>query len=103
MDAVREPLLGAALVAVGLALLGALTTGQASGTAEAPGWFSALRAFVVGTSGVAFIMMIYGMLTALVIGVFTRLWEMFTRSGARKNRKGKRASLRADDGSRMAA
>lgn len=83
MERVKEAILGAALLAVTLALLSSVSVGRGA-IRTTPGWIMATSSFIVRSSGVAFIMMVYGMLTALVVGLAVRIYELLTRSSARK-------------------
>lgn len=84
MNRVKEAILGAGLLAVVLALLSSIAVRRAEGMAATPAWFVALRSFVVSCSGVAFIMMVYGLLTSLVVGVAVRMYELITGSRSRR-------------------
>lgn len=101
MSRVREAVLGAALVAVTLALFSSIAVRRAGVVAGTPGWFAAIRTFVVSSSGVAFIMMVYGMLTALIVGFTVRIYELVTRTSP--GRPAKTTSLTEDDEVRRAA
>jgi len=80
MQRLKEAMLGAGLVAVALALLSSLTVRDRPPEAPAsPAWFLGLRAALVNASAAAFVMMVYGMLTALAVGIFVRLYELVFR------------------------
>jgi len=81
MERVKEAILGAALLTVALALLSSVSIGRGPVRVQ-PAWISAVRTFVISTSGVAFIMMVYGMLGALVVGIAVRIFELISHSAA---------------------
>jgi hypothetical protein len=82
-ERMREALLGTGLVCIVLALLSSIAVRRAQVVATSPAWFVAARDYVVGTAGIAFFMMVYGMLTALVVVVAVRVYEIVTGAGAR--------------------
>jgi len=88
----REALAGVGLLVVGLALVCGLVArpagvGAVAASASPPGraelWVSAARGFMVDCAGVAFALMLFGMLEALAVGVVTRVYEMFSGKPAR--------------------
>ncbi|MFW6189940.1 MAG: hypothetical protein ACOC7T_05855 [Planctomycetota bacterium] len=82
----REAVLGAGLLAVGLALFCSLSLRGFRG-GDPLAWPAEVREFVVRYSAVAFVMMVYGMLTALVVGMIVRVYEMAgSGSGSGKTR-----------------
>jgi hypothetical protein len=87
MRRVREAILGAGLLAVSLALLSSISVRRAGVVAATPTWFGSVRGFVVNRSGVAFMMMVYGMFAALVVGLVVRLYELTTRTSQRRSAK----------------
>jgi len=101
MDRLKEAVLGSGLLAVTLALLSSIAIRRAGVVAATPGWFNGVRTFVVDSAGVAFIMMVYGLLTALVVGLIVRVYELASRSGTGGH--GRTASLPADRDQRRAA
>lgn len=83
--------MGAALLAVVLALLSSISIQRGpDALPSSPAWLGDARSMIVRLSGVAFIMMVYGMLGALVVGVTVRMYETVMRSGTGK-RKAKAA------------
>lgn len=101
MEGVKEAMLGAALLAVSLALLSSVSVGSGP-IRTSPAWVVTTRTFIVSTSGVAFVMMVYGMLAALVVGMTVRIYELATRTrgGRKQTRKG---TAPAEDEKRLAA
>ena len=100
MERVRQAILGAGLLAIGLALLSTIAVRRAGVIAATPTWLQVTRAFVVRSSAVAFAMMVYGMFTALVVGFTVRIFELL--SGGKKSPKaskgrGRSAALEDDD------
>ncbi len=98
MERAREAALGAALVAVVLALLCSISIGRTVFGGRRIGWALALRNLVVHYSAVAFVMMIYGMTSAVLVGVVVRAYELFAGSpdsSKRKRRKQASSSGRA--------
>lgn len=96
MERVREAIMGAALVAVMLALLSSISIQRGpDALPSSPAWLTGVRSMIVRFSGVAFIMMVYGMLGALVVGIIVRLYEIVTRSSAAKTRAKAPAQPRA--------
>jgi len=89
MERVKEALLGAGLVAVVLALFSGIAVRKAGVIAASPGWFTTARTFIVDCSGIAFLMMVYGMLTALAVGGTVRLYEMMAKGGSKAGARGK--------------
>jgi hypothetical protein len=72
--------LGAVLLAVALALLAAVSARHGpGGVITQPDWFAATRNGLLNTAAVAFVMMVYGMLTALVVGIAVRTYEVLAR------------------------
>ncbi len=84
LERIREALLGAGLVAAALALAGNLAVQQATADlpASAPTWFVTARTAIVSTSVAAFVMMFYGMLAAVVVGMAVRLYELVMGSSS---------------------
>ena len=109
----REGFLGIAFLAGGLAALCALL-GVRSGAAgaavaassPAARWGLAARSFVMGTAGMAFIMMLCGLMAGVVGGVLVRLFELAGKgsrgAGASGSKKASKSSETADK-KRMAA
>ena len=56
----------------------------ADGVPPTSGWFVAAQTFIVSASGVAFVMMVCGMLAALVVGFSIRIYEILTGTGSGK-------------------
>ncbi len=104
LDRVREAVVGAALLAVGLAVFCALSTrrGFLGGSSPAA-WALALRGAVVSASAAAFVMMVYGVVTALLFGMGVRLYEMITRTGSGSRSSGKPATMLSEKKPRRAA
>ncbi len=102
MERVKEAILGAALVAVALALFSSISVRRAGVVAATPGWFAGIRDFVISASGVAFILMVYAMITALFVGLAVRIYEVASRSGS-GSRKGRTAKLPPDREGKRAA
>jgi len=98
----KEASLGAGLEAVVLALLSSLTVRDVQAEVPAsPAWFLSARNVVVGASAAAFVMMVYGMLAALVVGTAVRLYEMVFK--AEKGPRGKTAKVSAEERRKEAA
>lgn len=97
---VKEAILGAGLVAVVLALLSSIAVRKAGILAGSPVWFTSTRTFIIESSGVAFLMMVYGMLAALVVGFTMRAYKLLFKSGGKgaAGRKGKGRTARLDEG-----
>jgi hypothetical protein len=89
MERVKEALLGGALLAVVMALLSSIALRKAGVVAASPGWFTTARAFIVDCSGIAFLMMVYGMLAALAVGGTVRIYEMMAKGGSKAGARGK--------------
>jgi len=103
LDRVREAVVGAALLAVGLAVFCALSARRGFFGGSSPaGWALALRGMVVSASAAAFVMMVYGVVTALIFGLGVRLYEMISRTGGSRSGK-KPATMLSDTKSRRAA
>ncbi len=100
MEGVKEAVLGAALLAVSLALLSSVSVGSGP-IRTSPAWVVTARTFIVSTSGVAFVMMVYGMLAALVVGMTVRIYELGTRTGGHK--KTKKRARPVEEEKRLAA
>ena len=99
MQRVKEALLGAGLLAVVLALLSSIAIRRAGVAASTPDWFTTTRTFVVDCSGIAFLMMVYGMLAALAVGGLMKLYEVVSKGGSKSGArgKGKSKASRADE------
>jgi hypothetical protein len=100
MERVRQAILGAALLALALALLSTIAVRRVGVLAATPAWLQATQAFVVRSSAVAFGMMVYGMFAALIVGFSVRIYELL--SGSKKSPKapksrGRTASLEDED------
>jgi hypothetical protein len=89
VEKLRESLLGAALLTVALALLSSVSLRRGPGPGSTYEWVGAVRGFIMRTSGIAFMMMAYGMLTSLVVGVTVRLYDL--AAGAGRGKAGKKA------------
>jgi len=88
LERFKEAVLGAALLAVGLAVLCSISVRRGLlGGPNPMAWALGLRRAVVSASAAAFVMMVYGMLTALVVGMGVRVYEMAMRSGTRSSKK----------------
>ena len=95
-ERIREALLGTGLICIVLALLSSIAVRRAAVVAASPGWFVTAKDFIVSTAGVSFFMMVYGMLTAVVVGVIVRLYEVVAGSGARPKHRAKPAAVEED-------
>lgn len=102
-ERVRQAMLGAGLLAVVLALLSSIAVRRAGVIAATPVWFTAARVFIVRSSAVAFVMMVYGLLASLVAGFCVRVYELLWRSGGKGRGKAGRAAALDDDQLRRAA
>ncbi len=104
LDRVREAVVGAALLAVGLAVFCALSARRGFFGGSSPAaWALALRGSVVNASAAAFVMMVYGVITALLFGLCVRLYEMIARTGGGSRSAGKTQSLPSEKKGRRAA
>ncbi len=104
LDRVREAVIGAALLAVGLAVFCALSARRGFFGGSSPAaWAVALRGAVVQASAAAFVMMVYGVVTALLFGLGVRLYEMITRTGSNSRSGKKPATMLSEKKSRRAA
>ncbi len=102
MRRVKEAAMGAALVAVCMALMDAVATRQgAVGIEVQPGWFTAVKEMVVRASAAAFVMMVYGLLGAVVVGLVVRIYELFL--GSPRTREESTAKLPEADSKKQAA
>jgi len=82
LERIKEAALGAGLLAVLLALVSTVAVrGGADGLSVAAPWFSSTRGFVVTTSAAAFVMMVYGMLVAIFVGIAVRVYELIVNRG----------------------
>lgn len=95
---IREAILGALLLVVGLAVVCALFgvrsglgTGAPGTLASSPAadWVRSLREFVIRTAGAAFIMMLCGLMVAIAVGVGIRIYELATAAVGGKGKSGK--------------
>ena len=106
MQRIKESLLGAGLLALVLAVLSSITVRKAGFLATTPDWFRTTKTFVVDCSGIAFLMMVYGMLAALAVGFTVRVVEVMSKGGAkggsRQKGKGKAARDEEDEARRAA-
>lgn len=94
---VREPLMGAALVAVALALTAAIAAERtAIGTLSLPAWFQGLNSTVLGYAAVAFVMMVYGTLGALTTAIVVRAWAL-AHKGQGRSESGKVRRIKRSD------
>ncbi|MFO8006291.1 MAG: hypothetical protein R6V05_00990 [Candidatus Brocadiia bacterium] len=84
LERIREALLGAGLLAAALALASSIAVqhGPADLPATAPSWFVAARAAIVSTSVAGFVLMFYGMLAAIVVGMAVRIFELVMGTGS---------------------
>lgn len=100
MERIKQAILGAALLAVALALLSTVAIRRGFIAAEPP-WFTALNSFVLGHAAAAFAMMVYGLMAALVVGLGVRIYELSSRlagsSGKAGRSRSKGRSKRAAD------
>ena len=96
-ERVRQAMLGAGLLAVVLALLSSIAVRRAGVVAATPAWLTVTRTFVVNTSAVAFVMMVYGLFTSLVVGFGVRVYELLSRTGGKKRGKSARAAAAVED------
>ena len=87
MDRVKEAVLGAGVLTVTLAIFSSIAVRRAGILAATPAWFTATKHFIVGSSGVAFIMTVYGMMVALAVGFAVRIYEVITHSAGRAKPK----------------
>jgi hypothetical protein len=102
MRRVKEAALGAALLAVGMALMGAVAARRgAAGVGIEPAWFMGVKQVVVRASAAAFVMMVYGLLCAVVVGLAVRVYELFV--GAPRSDEGSTRKLPEADSKRRAA
>jgi len=82
-ERLKECAMGAGVLGVFLALTAAVSARHvAPGVMTHPAWFTTMRDFLLGTSAVAFVMMVHGMLGALVVGIGVRLYELAGRRGS---------------------
>ena len=82
-DQVKEAILGAGLLAVALAVFCSITVRRGFMGSQTPmSWAIQMRSLVVSASAAAFVMMVYGMLTALAVGLLVRIYEMLGHSGS---------------------
>lgn len=99
IERLRDAMLGAALVSVVVALTCGLLASPGGGSAEpvapsaAARWALSLQAFVQSCSGLAFAMMVIGMLEAILLGVGVRIYELAKKQSA----GGRRAKVVTDD------
>lgn len=101
LDRLKEAGLGAGLVAVGLALVAALSGRHVDGAVTHPLWFTATRDGLLSTSAAAFVMMVYGLLTAVMVGILVRAYEIMAHRGA--TAAGRRTRIVRDEEHRRAA
>jgi len=97
----REAVLGSLLLVAALAVICALA-GVRSGLgstavstlAESPAapLVRSVRTFLTGTTGVAFIMMLCGMMVAIVVGIVVRLYQLMISAAGGKSNSGTRES-----------
>ncbi len=80
---VREAMLGAGVLTVTMAVLSSIAVRRVEVLAATPAWFATARTFIFSASAVAFAMMVYGLLGALLVGFGVRVYEMFSRPRAR--------------------
>lgn len=102
VKSLKDAVMGAGLLALIVALLAAMSArhGQ-GGIMTSPAWFAATRQFLVGTAAVAFVMVVCGVLTALVIGMAVRAYELF--AGRKTDSPDQSGSLWPDQGRKRAA
>jgi len=83
----KEAVLGACLLSAVLAVLSTVAVRRMGVAAGTPVWFAALRTSVMQSAGAAFLMLAYGLLAALPVGVAVRAYEMLSaRGGTRRKR-----------------
>ena len=93
----REAVLGVALLVVGLALVCTLVGvrgGDTSAEQPAAAWALSMRTFLMGTAGMTLIMMLCGMLTAVIVGLLVRLFEMVGLAAGGKKAAGNASGRR---------
>jgi hypothetical protein len=94
LERIKEAALGAGLLAVLLALVSTVAVRRApGGVSVAAPWFAGARDFVVTASAAAFVMMVYGMLVAIAVGVVVRIYELIVNRGKGGGSKKKTAAL----------
>jgi hypothetical protein len=100
MERVRQAILGAALLAVALAVMSTIAVRRGF-IATAPPWFTATNAFVLSQAAVAFAMMVYGLMAALVVGLGVRVYEVASRLGGSSKKpkatRSRRSSSRGEE------
>jgi len=80
LERIKEPVLGSALLAVAVALTAAMSARHGvAGVTTQPPWFAATRDALLATSAAAFIMLTYGLFTALLVGIAVRVYEVLAR------------------------
>lgn len=100
-DQVKEAILGAGLLAVALAVFCSITVRRGFlGSQNPMTWAVELRSLVVTASAAAFVMMVYGMLTALAVGIVVRVYEMIGQSGSGSKSSGRTKDLSEERGSK---
>ncbi|MFO7956380.1 MAG: hypothetical protein R6X33_04725 [Candidatus Brocadiia bacterium] len=94
LERIKEAALGAGLLAVLLALVSTVAVRRGpGGMSVAAPWFANARDFVVTASAAAFVMMVYGILVAIAVGVVVRIYELIVNRGKGGGRKKKTATL----------
>ena len=66
-------------------------------------WAIQMRSLVVSASAAAFVMMVYGMLTALAVGLLVRIYEMLGHSGSGSKSSGKTKDISEEKSKRKRA
>jgi hypothetical protein len=94
LERIKQSVLGAALLAVALAVLSTIAIRRGF-VAAAPPWFTAVNSFVLRNAAIAFAMMVYGLMAALVVGLGVRVYEVASRLGGSSKKSGKTRSRRS--------
>jgi hypothetical protein len=104
LDRVREAVIGAALLAVGLAVVCGLSERRGFFGGSSPAlWALVLRRVVMTGSAAAFVMMVYGLAMALILGMGLRVYEMVVHAAPRARSGGRTEKLPAEKKGRRAA
>ncbi len=99
-EKLREGILGATFVAVGLAVICALFgvrsgvgLGPLTALSASPAqlWVMAMREFFMDMAGMAFIMMLCGLMAAIVVGIIVRIFELVSKVPGRTQQPGRRS------------
>ncbi len=104
LERIKEAVLGAGLLAVVLALVSTVAVQRGpGGESVVAAWFGNTIEFVVSVSAAAFVMMVYGMLAAIAVGIATRLYELVVNRGSGSGGGKKTATLTAAGERKQAA